>query len=269
MKGTKPDRPETTDIEKFEDRSEIPVGSVVVAESPLMAAIKGGLDPALIEKLMDLRDREAAADAKAEFVRDMALFKKNPPEILKTAHVSYKNAAGKLTEWDHAELGLITEAINERLSEYNFFAYWDMTQPDKDTVKTTCHLCHSGGHELTMTMEGPPDTSGGKDALKAVASTNTIHQRLTLLAVTGLAAKGMDKESPSEGDIVTFIAPAQITILQAIIDKKNIDIAAVLRYAGADTIGKILASKFKDVKGNLDKAKAKPAPGSAKGEALK
>jgi len=164
----------------------------------IMAAIQKGYTPEFIERMMSLQERFEANEARKAYTKSMSKFKANPPEILKTKHVSYKNSKGQIVEWDHAVLGEITEAIIKGLSEYGFYHRWDTTQPDKLKVVTTCIITHELGHSESTSMSGPPDTSGGKDDLKAVSSTNTLLQRLTLLALTGLAAKGIDNESPGD-----------------------------------------------------------------------
>jgi len=175
---------------------------VAVQEGPyavVMMAMQKGYTPELIEKMMDLQDRFEKNEARKAYVKAMAGFKANPPEILKTKHVSYVNLKNQKVEWDHAELGEICEAIIGKMSEHGLYHRWELEQPDKATVKTTCIITHELGHSEKTSMSGPPDISGGKDELKAVSSTNTLFQRLTLLALTGLAAKGMDNENPGNG----------------------------------------------------------------------
>lgn len=183
-------------------------GSVVQDSSPnavIMMAMQKNYTPEFIEKMMELQERFEKNEARKAYVKAMAEFKKDPPTILKTKHVSYTNSKNQKVEWDHAVLGEIAEAIIKGLSENEFYHRWDMSQPDGNTVLTTCIITHSLGHEERVSMSGPLDRSGGKDDLKAVSSTNTLLQRLTLLAVTGLAAKGMDNEcTPGSSDTTKY-----------------------------------------------------------------
>ena len=182
---------------QFDESPSLPV--VVDSNAIIFEAMKKNFTPEQIEKMMDLAERNQKNIAKQAYVKAMAMFKANPPEILKTKHVGYTNNKGQLVEWDHAVLGEIAEDIIRCMSPHGLYHRWDMEQPDKTTVKTTCIITHELGHSEKTSMSGPPDTSGGKDEWKAVASTNTIFQRLTLLALTGLAAKGMDDENPENG----------------------------------------------------------------------
>jgi len=209
-------------------------------------AAQKNYDPAFIKELMDLQERQEAKDAKRAYVRAMAEFKRNPPEILKTKHVSYTNSKGQKVEWDHAVLGEITEAIIKEISEHGFYHRWDTVQPDKSTVVTTCIITHELGHSESTSMSGPPDTSGGKDELKAVSSTNTLLQRLTLLALTGLAAKGMDNEGNGNGagSEPVYLSDKQLSSIIDMINDRGANEEKFLVYMGVETLETIPAKEF-------------------------
>jgi len=214
-------------IENFKERNTLEVvpvevvpgtGFVAQGSNPsdlLAVAVSQGADMEKLEKLMGLQERWEKNEARKAYARAMAAFKANPPEILKTNHVSYQNSKNQIVEWDHAVLGEIADAIIKAMSPCGLYHRWDMEQPEKDIVKTTCIITHELGHSESTSMQGPPDTSGGKDTLKAVASTNTLLQRLTLLALTGLAAKGLDNEGGNM-DPVEYITEGEKANLEAL-----------------------------------------------------
>ena len=217
----------------------------VVSSSPaslIAQAVGQGTDLDKLERLLSLQIRYEENEAKKAYVKAMAAFKANPPEILKTAHVSFINNKNQKVEWDHAVLGEITEAITNSLSQYGLYHRWDMEQPDVKTVRTTCIVTHDMGHSERAMMQGPPDTSGGKDELKAVSSTNTFLQRLTLLAVTGLAAKGMDREEAPEE--VQYISEAQLIEIQNLMMKTDTEEKKFLAYLKVESLEKMPASYF-------------------------
>jgi len=235
-------------------RTEDTEGAVVVAsqnpaDSLLAVAVQRGASLEELDKLMTLQERWEDREAQKGYVLAMAAFKKDPPEILKTAHVEYVNGKGETVEWDHAQLGEICEAINKGLSENDLFSDWDLDQSEKGVVKVTCVITHAMGHSKQVTMEGPPDTSGGKDALNAVSSTNTRLQRLTLLAAAGLAAKGMDKESPNDdaGVALEFITEDQAGKLSALCKKAKLsdeDIARLLTVLEVEELSTLLQKDY-------------------------
>jgi len=240
-----------------EEKASYEVVNVEVESKPsdmILAAVKSGADLDKLERLLALQIKWEENEAKKAYVRAVAAFKANPPEILKTAHVCYMNSKDQKVEWDHAVLGEIAEAITRSLSPYELYHRWDMAQ-EKDLVKTTCILTHSMGHSERVTMQGPPDTSGGKDELKAVSSTNTLFQRLTLLAVTGLAAKGMDRETgPNE---VKYISDTQKSTIVDMIQDTGTDEAKFLAYLKVDAIELIPEKQFNQAMVALKAKKSK------------
>jgi hypothetical protein len=66
-------------------------------------------------------------------------------------------------------------------------------------VYVTCYLTHSDGHTESLTLEGPPDTSGAKNPLQEMQSTASYLKRQSLLAITGTATGGEDDENRLKG----------------------------------------------------------------------
>ena len=83
-------------------------------------------------------------EAKKEYTKAMAAFKKNPPEILKDKSVSYTTSKGT-TSYNHATLGNVCHVVSLALSKHGFSASWKTEQPDGN-VKVTCTLTHKMGH---------------------------------------------------------------------------------------------------------------------------
>ncbi len=162
-------------------------------------AVEKGADADQLAKLMELQLKWEANEARKAFIAAMQLFRANQPEINKTKHVSFANKDGKQTDYDHAELHVITELITNALKAVGIIHSWK-TSDAGGKVTVTCVLTHEMGHsEEAATLSGPSDTSGGKNNIQAIGSTVTYLQRYTLLSATGLAAKGMDDDGKSEG----------------------------------------------------------------------
>jgi len=145
-----------------------------------------------ISKFMDLMERQQANEARQAYVRAMAEFKKNAPSIYKDKNVSFSG-----TNYNHATLGAICEAVIGLLAENGISHDWDTEQPDSGMIKVTCTLTHNMGYSKSTSMESPPDNSGKKNAIQQIASTITYLQRYTLLGSCGLAAKEADDDGRS------------------------------------------------------------------------
>jgi len=165
--------------------------SVVTPSQILQLAMDKGVDLDRLEKLYELQRQWEAHESRKAFTSAMALFKQNPPQIFKDKHVSFQTSRGT-TEYDHATLGAACDAIIKGLSTVGITHDWDPDTTDPKRIAVTCILTHASGHEKKVTMHGPPDDSGGKNPIQAMASTVNYLERYTLFAATGMAAMDDD-----------------------------------------------------------------------------
>lgn len=161
--------------------------ATVTPSQILQLAMDKGVDLDRLEKLYELQRQWEAHEARKAFTSAMALFKQNPPQIIKDKHVSFQTSRG-ITEYDHATLGAVCDAIIKGLSAVGISHDWDPDTTDPKRIAVTCILTHASGHEKRVTMHGPPDDSGGKNPIQAMSSTVTYLERYTLFAATGIAA---------------------------------------------------------------------------------
>ena len=189
---------------KIEDKrfkeSESP--SLPVTAEPnavIMMAMQKGYDPAFIEKMMDLSERNEKNIARKAYHEAMAAFKANPPEIGKDKKVSF-DVGNRTTSYNHASLANVTGKINRALSEHGLSAGWTTIQNEKG-ITVTCTITHKFGHGESTTLTAAPDTSGSKNAIQAIGSTVSYLERYTILALTGLATHDMDDDGKSSEDI--------------------------------------------------------------------
>ena len=162
-------------------------------------------------KLMDMKERFDAAEAKKSYVAAMAEFKRNPPEIFKTKQVGYTNKDGTFTGYKHATLGDVTTAIIKGLADNGFSHRWDTEQRDNAQIYVTCVLTHKLGHSESTTLNSSRDDSGKKNNIQQMASAINYLQRYTLLAATGLATQdehdddGVGAEQPEPTKMLPII----------------------------------------------------------------
>lgn len=154
----------------------------------LQMAVQQGADLTKLEKLMDLQERWEANQARKAFVEDMAAFKANPPDIFKTNHVKFGN-----TEYMHATLSNVTDAVCIGLANHNLSHRWQVEQRE-GRIAVMCIITHVQGHSESVRLESSADSSGGKNSIQAIASAITYLERYTLLAACGLATKDMQDD---------------------------------------------------------------------------
>jgi hypothetical protein len=168
----------------------VPIDKAAVDVTPLgilQIAVQQGANVDKLAKLLELQERWQANQARQAYNAAMAKFKQRPPKITKNKHVKFDD-----TEYDHATLDHVTEAITETLSAVGISHKWKMCQSPE--IFVTCVLTHEMGHSEETTLKASPDTSGSKNSIQAIGSTVTYLQRYTLLAAVGLAAAGTDND---------------------------------------------------------------------------
>lgn len=161
----------------------------------LKIAVTQGANIEQLTKLMDLQERWERNEARKAFVVAMNAFKADPPEITKNKHVKFGQ-----TEYDHATLDHVCDAVTKGLSTHGISHRWKVEQHSDSAgnmmplIRVICILTHDLGHSEETALQGLADTSGSKNGIQAIGSTVTYLQRYTLLAATGLAAADADTD---------------------------------------------------------------------------
>jgi hypothetical protein len=186
---------------------------VVADTSALMKVIeRAASDPqydvAKLEKLLAMKERWEADEARKAFNVAFAAFKAEAIDIVKNKKVTDGPLKGKA----YAELFSVVNAVTPALSRHGLSASWRLTKDEKDWIEVTCTIRHVLGHSEVVSMAGPPDSGGAKNAIQARASTITYLERYTLKAACGLAEQGDDNDGNGNGarlnesTMATFLA---------------------------------------------------------------
>lgn len=168
----------------------------VVPNNPmamLSVAVSRGMDAGTIKDLMDLHERWEKAEALKAYNKALAAFKAEAVEVLKNKRVHFTNKAGTVTDYKHAELSDVIEAVAPALSKHGFSWGWK-TRQEGHGIEVSCELRHELGHFETVTLRAPADDSGGKNSVQQIVSTVTYLERHTLKAICGIAEKGQDND---------------------------------------------------------------------------
>lgn len=154
-------------------------------------AIQQGADLDRIERLMNMQIAWEKREAEKAFNAAFAAFKSEAVRVIKNRDVTAGPLAGK----KYAELFAVVNAVTPALSKHGLSAAWKLTKDEKDWIEVTCTIKHEQGHSDSVSMGGPPDAGGAKNAIQARASTVSYLERYTLKAITGLS----EQEDDSDG----------------------------------------------------------------------
>lgn len=176
----------------------------------LAMAMQNGASIEMMERLLALKERHDATEARKAYTEDMALAKKAPPIIEKDKHVRFETQKG-VTSYNHATLGNVVAKVVAWLAEYRFSHAWRTAQLDGGRISVTCTLTHAMGHSESVSLESGKEDSGTKNNIQAMGSAITYLQRYTLLAITGLATEEQDDDGKTTGvDAVAAVAAEDI-----------------------------------------------------------
>lgn len=210
----------------------------------ISAAIAKGADLKDVEKLLELRERFEANEAKKAYFRAMAAFKENPPKIVKDKKVNYKTEKGTVN-YRHASLFGAVERITAELSKHGLSVSWG-TQQAELRIGVTTKITHVLGFSQETTLFASADNSGSKNAIQAIGSTVSYLQRYGLFAILGLAARDMDDDGASS-QVVEYVDEKQIAIIEEYISSTKADRKAVLDYMGVESVDLIPKSQYQKV----------------------
>ncbi len=119
--------------------------------------IDRGGDVANIERLLELQRQWDADQARKAYHLAVAAFKADPPKV-------YRDKENKQYGSRYTSLANMVNTVNIALSEHGLSARWDADQSGQ--IKVTCTLSHAMGHSESVSLSGPPDTSGAKNNLQ-------------------------------------------------------------------------------------------------------
>lgn len=159
-------------------------------------AMQSGADLGQLERLMAMQIAWEERQAQKAYNQAFSDFKAEAVTIIKNRSVD----AGPLSGKRYAELFSVVNAVTPALSRHGLSAAWKITKDEKDWIEVTCTIKHSDGCSESVSMGGPPDVGGAKNAIQARASTVSYLERYTLKAITGLAEQGDDKNDGGGDD---------------------------------------------------------------------
>ncbi len=171
--------------------------ATVNAEALIMTAIEKGLPVETMERLLAMRDKLVAEQARNAFFADLAEFQRRCPVIVKDKDVLNKD--GRSIRYRYAPLDSIIRQVGDLLAEYGF-AYQFTTEADKDAVRVTCHARHRTGHTETTTFVSKIDPASYMNLAQKFGSALTFGKRYAFLAAFGIMTGDDDDDSQSTSE---------------------------------------------------------------------
>ncbi len=227
-------------------------------------ALKEGRDLAVLDKLMDFKERWEASEARKAFDQAMSAVRADLKPIRRDARVAFdaKEKGKASTDYRHETLGGIAEEINPILAKHGLSYRFRTDARPGEQITVTCIISHRLGHAEENTISAQHDSSGNKNSIQAIGSTITYLQRYTLKAALGLAVARDDDGAAADGDLP--ITEEQQDQLADRLLTTDSDVAKFCRLFGVEHISDLRQSRFSEALAMINaKAKAQAKRGAA------
>ena len=208
------------------------------------------LDVEKLERLFALYEKSQARQAEIDFDADLAEMQGVLPVI--EEHGSIKNGAG-VVQSTYAYWADIKAAIQPFMREHGF-GITHTIDKGPDGITVTGILSHRSGHKRLDAITLPHDSSGSKNAVQAVGSSNMYGRRYTAQNLIGFSTKGDraddgGQKAPGDGPMISADQQEQLKLLCF---DGEIEVKKFLGYFKVNAFNQIPAAKFEDVKGILE-----------------
>ncbi len=202
-------------------------GNMITA---LMAA--PDLDTDKLLTLFELQEKYDAKVAREAYYKAITQFRGL------VADVNYNKTAnfgGSGASYGYATLAHMLRVITPALESCGLTPTWQPGMTETGDVMMVCYINHEMGHSESCTMAAGKDTSGSKNSIQAVKSTQSYLRRMTLEAMLGIAADEGDDDDGQMGG-VPLVDDDDVKAIRDLMAKTKTDEATFLQAFAVDTL---------------------------------
>lgn len=228
--------------------TKVEVAQNALPADPMVSMIERiAMDPdadlAKLERMLDLKEKHEAAQAKAAFAAAFAAASADFPTIPLNGR-GHGNKA-------YATLKDITAGTRPVLSRHGLTLSFSIDVGDQ--VIVTAELMHKGGYSKSTSIALPRDNSGSKNAVQAVGSTQTYGQRYTAQAILGLSLGDDTEDDAITAGGSATVSPEQFVALRDKAELAGVDVANICKAHGVSDLHMFPAKDFDAAMKRLDK----------------
>lgn len=171
------------------------------AEAILVKAIENNVSVEALERLLAMRERIKADQAKSAYYQAMSSFQAGLPQIKKEREVKGKDGN---VRYRYASLDDIVSQVSTLLKEYGL-SFEIKTEHKDGFIVATCVTHHVEGHSGESTFPVPVDESSYMNAAQKVASAQTYAKRYAFCNAFGIVTGDYDDDGESTGSATTAL----------------------------------------------------------------
>lgn len=251
-----------TGLKVIDKRMQSQPESAVTTSDPsdiVMVAMQKNYDPALIEKMMDLAERNQKNVARQAYFESVANFKAEAPAVKKDKFNRAFNS------W-YTSLGNLLDTYNPVLGKHGLSISFAPPEQTNETMTVECYLSHRLGHRESVKITAPIDQAAvgkqsgqrSRNAIQDIKSTFTYLRSATCEAILGVAGTEATTDDDGNSAGVKLITEAQAKAIEAKIKEKRVDRNKVLEFFKLDSFDQVPEKNFKSVMDTLKTAKGEP-----------
>ena len=219
-----------------------------------------------LDRIVALRERVAASEAKAAFDRALSAMQPELPAIDSKGRITVyskkdREKLGGPTPEDtpqqvtpYALLADINDAVRPALAAHGFAISHRMGQAADGKITVTGILSHRDGHREETTITLMHDSSGSKNSVQAVGSSISYGRRYTTLALLNISSRApqdADDDGRAAGaQPATITADQAEEIRQMIVGTKSNE-PKFLATFGVESVEALRPSQFDQARGLL------------------
>lgn len=212
------------------------------------AARDPNVDIDKMERLLAMQERVQARDSKIAFTTAFADMQPELPIIDRKGRITItdKNDREKVIQSTaFAKWEDINEAIVPILHRHRFALSFKPGMAPDGRVTVTAILRHVGGHEDEATFTLPHDSSGSKNAVQAIGSSNSYGKRYAACDVLNITTRGQDDDGEEAGAPQT-VSDTELARLQQLASDAGADLPKFCRYMKVSSLKDLPANRFNE-----------------------
>lgn len=204
----------------------------------IQRAIENGIDPAKLEKMLDLHDRWTQARAKERFAEALAAFQRDMPQVKKR-----RTTKGGKFNFQYASLDDVMKAAQPLLAAHGISIRFDSERTGADAVAViNVSLTITVGSHSEVSRFGcpiPRDLNASEPQKWGAALSYA--KRYALCAALNIVVTDEDDDAAG---VVDTITATQMIELESLIQQTGTNLTRFLEWAECESLDRMARSRF-------------------------
>jgi hypothetical protein len=170
------------------------------ASGLIAKAIEHNVGIDTMERLLALRERLKAEQAREAFLRALAAFQGECPVIAKTKTVTIRPQSGSGYSYRYAPLDIIVEQVRGLLQAHGL-SYTIKTRQDEGSLTVICEAHHEAGHTEPSELTVPIDKAARMNDTQKVGAARTYAMRYSFCNAFGILTGDEDTDAVTASEV--------------------------------------------------------------------